>query len=346
MVEVTVMGAGIFGLSVAYACAKAGAKVRVIEKRYVGAGSSGGLVGALAPHTPERWDDVKEFQLQSLLMAEQFWAEVDAKSSHSSGYGRTGRLQPIANDRLVALARERTLAAKDLWQGQAEWRVVKQADFGPWAPDSPSGLLVHDTLSARMHPRQACHSLAAAVMALGGDISNDMGAAQGKVVWATGYEGILQLADETDSAAGNGVKGQSILLDLKAQNHPQMFADGVHVVPHADGTVAIGSTSERYFDNPQDTDDLLDAVYEKALKAFPVLRDAKVLQRWAGVRPRAKTRAPMLGEYPDKPGVFLANGGFKIGFAVAPLAGQCMAQLVLEGRNTIPTAFHPSASLS
>jgi glycine/D-amino acid oxidase-like deaminating enzyme len=69
MVDVTVIGAGIFGLSVAYACAKRGAKVRLFDDTGVGAGSSGGLVGALAPHTPERWDDKKEFQYQSLVMA-------------------------------------------------------------------------------------------------------------------------------------------------------------------------------------------------------------------------------------------------------------------------------------
>ena len=55
--DVTVMGAGVFGLSVAYACAKRGALVRVVDPFGIGAGSSGGLVGALAPHVPENWND-------------------------------------------------------------------------------------------------------------------------------------------------------------------------------------------------------------------------------------------------------------------------------------------------
>lgn len=46
--DVTVLGAGILGLSAAYACARRGARVRVIETHHVGAGSSGGVVGALA----------------------------------------------------------------------------------------------------------------------------------------------------------------------------------------------------------------------------------------------------------------------------------------------------------
>ena len=68
-VDVTVRGAGIFGLSVAWACLGRGATVRVIETAHPGAGSSGGLVGALSPHVPEAWNAKKAFQLDSLLMA-------------------------------------------------------------------------------------------------------------------------------------------------------------------------------------------------------------------------------------------------------------------------------------
>ena len=73
--EVTVRGAGIFGLSIAYACLSQGARVHVIDPHGPGAGASGGLVGALAPHVPENWNAKKAFQLRALLMAEAFWAE-------------------------------------------------------------------------------------------------------------------------------------------------------------------------------------------------------------------------------------------------------------------------------
>ena len=39
------------------------------------------------------------------------------------------------------------------------------------------------------------------------------------------------------------------------------------------------------------------------------------------------------------------NGGFKIGFGMAPKIGECMADLVLEDRDTIPEAFKPEASV-
>jgi len=73
--DITVMGAGVFGLSVAFACARRGTKVQVIDPAGVAAGASGGLVGALAPHVPEQWNDKKAFQFDSLIMAEQFWPD-------------------------------------------------------------------------------------------------------------------------------------------------------------------------------------------------------------------------------------------------------------------------------
>lgn len=346
MVDVTVMGAGIFGLSVAYAIAARGGKVRVVEAENIGAGSSGGLVGALAPHTPERWDAKKEFQYQSLAMAQAHWQDVDQLSGISSGYGRIGRLHPIPSARVLQMSYERTELAHEVWHGLAQWRVVKRADYGAWAPDTPTGYLVHDTLSARMRPRGAAASLAAAVSALGGEIVIGEAPIDGKVVWATGHHGLSALSKEFGIEMGNGVKGQSALLQYNAGDVPQLFSDGIYVVPHGNGTVAVGSTSERYFDDPLSVDGLLDDLLIKIFAGFPVLTGAKVIDRWAGVRPRGRKLAPMLGAYPGRDGHFIANGGFKIGFGMAPKVGEVMADFVLDGNDSgIPEEFTINANM-
>ena len=328
--DITVMGAGVFGLSVAYACARRGAVVRVIDPHGVAAGSSGGLVGALAPHVPENWNDKKAFQFDSLIMAEGFWGDVAALTGQDVGYARSGRLQPLADTRAVDLAKARAESAAMLWQGKALWEVVPCAD-AKWMPPSPSGMVVHDTLSALIHPRRATRALADAVVALGGEVL-PQGRVEGKVVWATGWHGMQEIG-------GNGVKGQAALLDFNAAGQPQLFADALHIIPHGDGTVAIGSTSEREFDDPAATDGGLDDVLARAYAAFPVLEDAPVLERWAGVRPRSKSRAPVLGAHPLRRGEYIANGGFKIGFGMAPKVGAVMADLILDGNDQIPDGF-------
>ncbi|QHA11374.1 hypothetical protein GQR99_13060 [Cereibacter sphaeroides] len=80
-------------------------------------------------------------------------------------------------------------------------------------------------------------------------------------------------------------------------------------------------------------------------RSAPWLEGAPVLTRWAGLRPRARSLAPMLGEWPGRPGQYVANGGFKIGFGMAPKVGEVMAALVLEGRDEIPESFRVEASL-
>lgn len=340
MPEITVLGAGVFGLSCAWACLMRGAHVRVVEKRHIGAGSSGGVVGALAPHVPENWNEKKAFQLESLLMAERFWAEVDATSGLSSGYARLGRLQPVPDEHTLRLAHERAAGARALWQGRAIWEVVEPDT--DWVPPSPTGKLIRDTLSARINPAAACASLAAAIRANGGVIDEGReDAPNGLTIHATGYEGLLSLSEHLGKPVGNGVKGQAALLQFDARDKPQLFADGLHIVPHADGTVAVGSTSERDFDSPDETDNQLDDILTRARTAFPALADAPVLARWAGVRPRAKSRAPLLGSWPGRPRHFIANGGFKIGFGMAPLMAEVLAVLVLEGVDRIPAAFLP-----
>ncbi len=343
-IDITVRGAGIFGLSVAWACVMRGASVRVVDPFGVGAGSSGGIVGALAPHVPENWNDKKEFQLESLLMAEGFWAAIEAAGGVSSGYGRTGRLQPVADDAAEGLARMRGENAKSLWKGRAEWSVKPADAAGAFRPATPSGLLIHDTLTARMHPRRACAALVAALQAKGCEVVTDA-PDEGLVVWATGWQGLLDLNTWVGKNVGAGIKGQAVLFDYAAPDAPQLFVDGLHIVPHADGTVAIGSTSEREFDSPTATDDQCDTLIEHAIAALPELADAPVIERWAGVRPRAKSRAPMLGAWPDRDGHFIVNGGFKIGFGMAPKVSEVMADLLLDGRDTIPESFRVAASI-
>ncbi|MGJ8618277.1 MAG: NAD(P)/FAD-dependent oxidoreductase [Sulfitobacter sp.] len=343
MAEITIRGAGIFGLSVAWACAKRGARVQVIDPYGPAAGSSGGIVGALAPHVPEKWNVKKAFQLESLLMAEAFWHEVDLTGGGACGYARSGRLQPLNDEKAVALAQKRTSGADEFWADHARWHVVR-ATGTDWEPYSPSGWMIHDTLSALIHPRKACEALVKALAVRGVHVTAQA-PDRGLVLWATGVAGLDALSEAHHRAVGSGEKGQAALLEFDATGMPQLFAGGVHIVPHQDGTVAIGSTSERWYTSATETDEQLDKVIATARAAAPVLSGAPVIQRWAGARPRSQSRAPMLGAWPDKPGHFVANGGFKIGFGMAPKIAEVMADLLLEGRDTIPEGFRVEDNL-
>lgn len=343
--DITVLGAGIFGLSIAWVAHRRGARVKVIEAKSIGAGSSGGLVGALAPHTPENWNSKKQFQFESLILAESFWQDVGTASGIDPGYARSGRVQAICDEQGLELANVRAENAVSLWQGAAAWSVVSQAEFAGWAPTSATDKLIYDTLSALLHPQLSIASLAQALRLSGIEIIEGNAEPEGIVIEATGVTGLRELSEAFGRQVGNGVKGQAATLEFNAAGKPQLFLDGLHIIPHLNGTTAIGSTSERDYSNGLDTDHQLEDLIGKARRLCPALADARVINRWAGIRPRAKSRAPMLGQHPLRVDRFIANGGFKIGFGMAPKMAEVMVDLALEGRNTVPPEFRVEASL-
>ncbi|MFV0292362.1 MAG: NAD(P)/FAD-dependent oxidoreductase [Paracoccus sp. (in: a-proteobacteria)] len=346
MASITVIGAGIAGLSVAWEIIRHGHPVQVIENHHAGSGSSGGTVGALAPHAPDSWNEKKAVQFQSLLDAAKFWDGVAQAAGLDPGYARTGRIQAVAITDLPKL-RARIEGANRHWQNAARMWLTQDCPDGPLCPKSPDGWWLMDDLTARLSPRMACAALTTAITARGGEIITGQHVipetAPTPAIWATGTPGLAMLSDDLGRKIGQGVKGQSAALRFDAPTAPQIYADGLHIVPHADGSVGVGSTSENSFDH-DNPDSLLDAVISHARDICPALRKAPVLTRWAGIRPRARSRAPLIGPWPGREGHFVLNGGFKIGFGMAPATARIMADLVLEGRDAIPEIFRLQGS--
>ncbi|QXT39982.1 NAD(P)/FAD-dependent oxidoreductase [Gymnodinialimonas ceratoperidinii] len=342
MTEIIVRGAGITGLMCAWMLSKRGAQVQVVDPHGIAAGASGGIVGALAPHVPENWNPKKAMQFAALDQAEALWTEISDVGGEDPGYARAGRVQPLQDEAAVALARARSETAKDLWQGRYDWQVIPAEEAGIEVA-TPTGLVIKDTLTARLHPQQACLALAAALRARGVEVVPEP-SREGLEIWATGAADLIEISEARGKLIGAPIKGQAALLKADLASAPQVFADGLHIVPHGDGTVAIGSTTEREFDDPTSTDAQLEPLIDAARAVVPPLSDAPVIARWAGVRPRAKSRAPMVGPHPLRDGAFIANGGFKIGLAMAPVMAEMLAALILDNRDRIPPEFLPDAS--
>jgi glycine/D-amino acid oxidase-like deaminating enzyme len=337
--DVTIYGAGIFGLSIGWSCVTRGVKVRIIEKSGIGFGSSGSLVGALSPHTPDNWNTKKQFQFDSLAMSKKYWTNVEYKSGKLTGFINSGRLQSIQDQRQMALANERVEGAKTRWGGSMVWNIVGGERFGEWKPLSKTGLYIYDNLSASITPSAVLSALAKAITKSGSEIIIGDAAEQGKVLYATGYEDLENISKELTQPVGSGVKGQALIVGYDASDMPQLSANGIHVVPHLDGTVAIGSTNEKLFVDANTNDSLLDDLYQKAIINVPILKSAKIISRWAGVRPSARKRLPILGKHPLYKDAYIANGGFKIGFSLAPKIAEIMADYILYDIDNIPETF-------
>lgn len=361
--DVLVVGAGIFGLSVAWSCRKAGLSVRVLEAARPGAGASGGVVGALTPHAPSRWRPMMEFQFCALLSLSDRIAEIEAATRRSCGYARTGRLTPLPTEKARAGAERDVMAAPETWGDLANYEILEEVpqNLTNWIrPDAAQHGLVRDSISARVDPRAYVTALATA---LGDAIETgvtvtDLSPAMGSVettagtcsarhvVLAAGWQGWDLLTPHMPALAGSAVKGQAAVLSASAEHLPVIYQDGLYIIPHGHGRVAVGSTSEKQFDNPTGTDALLDDVLSKASATCPALAGAPVLERWAGLRPKPPGREPVVGPLPNAPRSWVAGGGFKISFGIAHAVGDAVAAGIMgtEPPIPLPGTFAPPMS--
>ncbi|MBB4291045.1 glycine/D-amino acid oxidase-like deaminating enzyme [Rhizobium leguminosarum] len=341
--ELLIVGGGIMGLWAAVHAERRGIHTLIADAGRLGEGASGGLLGALMPHMPDRWSEKKQFQFDALVSLETEIAVLEAETGLSAGYNRSGRLIPLPKPHLNRIARGHSEDAERHWRAgerRFHWHVLDRPDADGWVEASAgeSGF-VHDTLAARVAPRSLMSALIAFLRgakhvrirenAVVTDLDPDRGTAEiggetiafGRCILAAGHQSfpLLQgLTPGLKQPLGQPVKGQAALLKADIDPAlPTIFLDGLYVVAHEGGHAAIGSTSENRFDDPFSTDAQLDALIEAARAIVPSLRDAAVVERWAGLRPKAIDRDPMIGRYPDHPRLIALTGGFKVSFGLA-----------------------------
>ncbi|EAV45954.1 putative oxidoreductase, possibly D-amino acid oxidase protein [Stappia aggregata IAM 12614] len=365
--DVAIAGAGIFGLAIARAAIEAGLKVVVLEKSHVGAGSSGGVLGALMPHMPARWNPKKEFQFQALLCLEERIRKLENQTGLSCGYHRCGRILPLTTTDKLEHHLERAEESKLRWRpletgfsyvvepagSRSDWLDAGSAPFG----------IVYETLAARISPRAYLASLASFVRQNGSlregvevtgydDATQTVLLADGlapvktrQFVISGGFAAFDLIEALTGERIGRGEKGQALVLEGKGlEERPAIYCDGLYVVPHDDGTVAIGSTSDREFEDAKPSPARSAELLQRATAFCPQLKRRRVLSDWAGIRPRNHRRDPLAGKLPGFETAFAATGGFKISFGIAHLIADALVA-EMTGRDPavpLPETFRPA----
>ena len=79
-------------------------------------------------------------------------------------------------------------------------------------------------------------------------------------------------------------------------------------------------------------DDQVAAIVETAVYRVPALARASLLTAWTGVRPLTPDGHPFVGSYSGIDGFILNCGWGGVGFIMAPIAGQLIAEYVTQGK--------------
>jgi glycine oxidase len=113
-----------------------------------------------------------------------------------------------------------------------------------------------------------------------------------------------------------------------------VYAKQQYVVPRMDGEVIVGSTLEFEGFDKRTTVEGIRWVLQRAIEMVPGLAGLTFEGARAGIRPYSADSFPILGAFPDVPGLVVATGTAQ-GILLGPMSGKLLAELILDGTSPV-----------
>ena len=128
------------------------------------------------------------------------------------------------------------------------------------------------------------------------------------------------------------VKGQVMTLRGLGKAPRQVIWSGeCYLVPRADGEILLGATEEEGNYDARPTLAGVNRLTESALEVVPAAGGFVIDGVWAGLRPAAPDRYPIVGWAPGLERLFLATAHYRNGVLLGPLTGKRVAEHILSG---------------
>ena len=108
-----------------------------------------------------------------------------------------------------------------------------------------------------------------------------------------------------------------------------------YLVPRADGRLLVGATVEHVGFVKAVTPEGITRLLGDAVRMFPALAAAPIVETWCGLRPDTPDHLPILGPT-DVEGLWLATGHYRNGILLAPATARALADWITEGRTALP----------
>lgn len=368
--SIAIVGAGIIGLSAAWAFVRRGIRVTIFDPAPREQAASWAAAGMLAPAFEAGCESAAHPDLFAICTASAaLWPDFSRQLSSAADIaldvsfgdtlavageaGQADRLQALLSaldargqrlERLSglglsaqepALRHDILLGARLPSDGQADNRAVMQA----------LRLAVQNSGLAVFVPEEAPLSLKAGKIRVTGhdDVLIAAGWQSGRVCVQSETVGRCLADVELCLRALSPIGGQMLsVVPVDGKTPEVTLREGsLYIVPKAD-RVIIGATVEPGEAISAPTPEAIAALQAKAARLCPALADADVIETWAGVRPGLPDHAPMIGRGPET-GVWLATGHYRNGILLAPLTAEWVVSGMLgEPTDPLMMAFAPT----
>jgi glycine oxidase len=332
--DVIIAGGGIIGLTLGLELRKRGASVLVLEKGEPGREASWAAGGMIANCGDESPSALKPLADASADLYPEFVAEIEDASGLKVDLRSNGTLLFLA----AGQATERIPGARALPAPLAELEPNLAANDRPVIfleeRSACPRALVEAVLKAARHRgvevRHGEHVVA---------VNLEQGRAIGVATSKTSYS-----APKVVNCAGawagtiaphefptRPIKGQMVCFVMPHREMLQhvVRSPEIYLIPRSDGRLLTGATVEEAGFDKRTVPETIQTLERAATRMLPALKDARILEAWAGLRPGTPDSLPILGTT-STPGYFVATGHFRDGILLAPITAKVMTQVVFD----------------
>ncbi|NTA50701.1 FAD-binding oxidoreductase [Agrobacterium tumefaciens] len=352
-IETIVIGGGLHGLSAALHLARAGRRVELLERSWVGRHASGATAAGV------RTLNRPIVELPISLEAMEMWHRIESIVGDHCGFHAYGQLSVAETAADVSLIEARLAAAKEA--GFTHEEIVDRDELFRLVP--PVSRHCMAALVARRDgaadPHRTLMAFRRSAEAAGVQIREGVGVTaieQRTPGWRVRTNAGDFEAPTIINAAGAwadkiaAMVGDDILLGYKAS----MMMVTERVAPllkpvvgcagrplsfkqSDQGTLVIGGglqgsadiEAQKSFVNFTE----LAKGARTAVDLFPCVDSVRIVRTWAGMEATTKDHLPIIGASPNAPGVFYAFGFSGHGFQLVPIVGAILSDLIVRGQS-------------
>jgi glycine/D-amino acid oxidase-like deaminating enzyme len=368
--DVVFAGGGIVGAACAYACARAGIRVAMVERDIPGSGATAAGMGHIVVM------DDSEAQFRLTRRSQQLWQALSRELPASAEYETAGTFWVAADEEEMAEAARKHAY---LQEREVASRLLSSREVAELEPNLRPGLAgaLFAPEDAVVYPPAAALYLVRQAQALGATLlvgRSVTGMADGEATLDDGTRlRAPRLVNTTGAEAAvctPGVqvkvkkrKGHLVITDrypgfvrhqlvelgyLKSAH--SLTADSVafNVQPRQTGQVLIGSSRQYGNDDPGVDQAMVTAMLQRAALYMPAIQSLSALRVWTGFRAATPDKLPLIGPVESDPSLWLATGheglGITTSLATAELlaAGFTGSETAIPAEPYLPARYSPT----
>jgi glycine oxidase len=356
--DVVIVGGGIIGLSLSIALRKRGASVLVVERGEPGREASHAAGGMLVECPLDTPPALQALATVSARKYPEFAYELEAESGMKVDLRDHGTILFLSKKHLrhprftsVALYPANLSELEPLW---TKLPLEQEFDLKEEGLDAEEMAMVADAMhpsafylkERSVDPRALTTAAVKAAKNRGVDFSSgdevtavrlSDGQVSGVTTTKTSFpsEKVVNCAGAWSSQIGphtlptRPVKGQMLCLAMQPRNLLKhvIRTPKVYLIPRSDGRLLVGATVEEAGFDKRTDPSTMQRFHQAAIDLIPQLRDSRILEDWAGLRPGTPDNLPILGAT-ETPGYYVATGHFRDGILLAPITAEVMAEVI------------------